>query len=86
MNPDVKFNLEATLSSGVGDVQEPRTIDLLPSSLDLIDRAKINSPLLRQGSSHAVNPWSRFGAVKSKLDDATTSSSSIARRTWASSR
>ena len=38
MNPDVKkFDLNATLQKRVGDVQEARTIDLLPSSLDLID-------------------------------------------------
>ena len=70
MNPDdKKFDLDATLQKRVGDVQEARSIDLLPSSLDLIDvQDKLASA--PAGRFYAVNPVDLlWRAVKSKLDD-----------------
>jgi chromosome partitioning protein len=70
MNPDVrKFDLNATLQKRVGDVQEARTIDLLPSSLDLID-VQDQLASAPSGKFYAVNPVELlWRAVKSKLDD-----------------
>jgi chromosome partitioning protein len=70
MNRDEKkFDLNATLQKRVSDVQEARSIDLLPSSLDLIDVQDqlASAPL---GKFYAVNPVELlWRAVKSKLDD-----------------
>ncbi len=70
MTPDVKkFDLDATLQKRVGDVQEARTIDLLPSSLDLID-VQDQLASAPSGKFYAVNPVELlWRAVKSKLDD-----------------
>jgi chromosome partitioning protein len=70
MNPDEKkFNLEAALQKRVGDVQEARSIDLLPSSLDLID-VQDQLASAPSGKFYAVNPVELlWRAVKSKLDD-----------------
>lgn len=70
MNPDVKkFNLDATLQKRVSDVQEARSIDLLPSSLDLID-VQDQLASAPSGKFYAVNPVELlWRAVKSKLDD-----------------
>ncbi len=70
MNPDVKrFNLNATLQKGVSDVQGARTIDLLPSSLDLID-VQDQLASAPSGKFYAVNPVELlWRAVKSKLDE-----------------
>jgi chromosome partitioning protein len=70
MNPEEKrFDLQATLQKKVSDVQEARTVDLLPSSLDLIDVQDelVSAP---SGKFYAVNPVELlWRAVKSKLDD-----------------
>lgn len=70
MTPDSKkFNLEATLQKGVGDVHEAKTVDLLPSSLDLID-VQDQLASAPSGKFYAVNPVELlWRAVKSKLDD-----------------
>lgn len=70
MNPDAKkFNLDATLQKRVSDVQEARSIDLLPSSLDLID-VQDQLASAPSGKFYAVNPVELlWRAVKSKLDD-----------------
>mgnify|MGYP001430146551 CR=1 FL=1 len=71
MNPDVKkkFDLNATLQKRVGDVQEARTIDLLPSSLDLIE-VQDQLAFAPSGKFYAVNPVELlWRAIKSKLDD-----------------
>jgi len=64
-----KFDFDATLQKQVGDVTEARTIDLLPSSLDLIDMQE-NLPYASVGRLYAVSPVDILRrAVKSKLDD-----------------
>ncbi len=70
MTPDVKkFDLAATLQKRVSDVQEARTIDLLPSSLDLID-VQDQLASAPSGKFYAVNPVELlWRAVKPKLDD-----------------
>jgi len=70
MNPDVKkFDLESTLQKRVSDVQEARTVDLLPSSLDLID-VQDQLASAPSGKFYAVNPVELlWRAVKSKLDE-----------------
>ncbi|MGB9992428.1 AAA family ATPase [Massilia sp. SM-13] len=64
-----KFDLKATLQKNVGDVSASGRIDLLPSSLDLIDvQDKLAST--PSGKFYAVNPIDLlWRAVKSKLDD-----------------
>lgn len=64
-----KFDLKATLQKGVSDVSEARTVDLLPSSLDLID---IQDQLAStpSGKYYSVNPIELlWRAVKGILDD-----------------
>lgn len=70
MNPDLKkFNLTATLQKRVGDVQEANSIDLLPSSLDLID-VQDQLASAPSGKFFAVNPVELlWRAIKSKLDE-----------------
>ncbi len=70
MTPDVKkFDLAATLQKRVSDVQEARSIDLLPSSLDLID-VQDQLASAPSGKFYAVNPVELlWRAVKPKLDD-----------------
>lgn len=70
MDPDhKKFDLEATLQKKVSDVGSARTIDLLPSSLDLIDvQDKLASA--PSGKFYSTNPVELlWRAVKAKLDD-----------------
>jgi chromosome partitioning protein len=70
MNPDVKrFDLDATLQKRVGDVWEAKSIDLLPSSLDLID-VQDQLASAPPGKFYAANPVELLRrAVKSKLDN-----------------
>lgn len=70
MNPNEKcFDLKATLQKKVGDVQEAKSIDLLPSSLDLID-VQDQLASAPTGKFYAVNPVELlWRAVKSKLDN-----------------
>lgn len=64
-----KFNLEATLQKGVGDVQEAKSIDLLPSSLDLID-VQDQLASAPAGKFYSINPVELlWRAVKSRMDD-----------------
>ena len=66
---DKKFNLEKTLQKGVSDVQGAEKVDLLPSSIDLIDiQDKLASA--PTGQFYSVTPIDLLRlAVKSKLDD-----------------
>ena len=70
LNPDDKrFDLDKTLQKRVSNVNEARTIDLLPSSLDLID---VQDRLITvpSGQFYSVNPTELLlRAVKSRLDD-----------------
>lgn len=70
MDPDhKKFDLDATLQTKVSDVGAARSIDLLPSSLDLID-VQDQLASAPSGKFYAVNPVELlWRAVKSKLDD-----------------
>ena len=70
LEPDNKqFDFDATLQIGVSDVGRARTVDLLPSSLDLID---IQDRLAStpSGRFYSVNPIELlWRAVKARLDD-----------------
>jgi len=70
MKPDEKkFDLIATLQKGVSNVTEATTVDLLPSSLDLID-VQDTLASAPSGKFFAVNPVELlWKAVKSKLDE-----------------
>jgi len=70
MEPDdKKFNLNATLQKNVSDVQGAGSVDLLPSSLDLID-VQDRLASAPSGKFYAVNPVELlWRAVKSKLDE-----------------
>ena len=64
-----QFDFDATLQIGVSDVERARTVDLLPSSLDLID---IQDQLASAptGKFYSVNPIELlWRAVKAHLDD-----------------
>lgn len=64
-----RFDFEATLQKGVSNVQEARTIDLLPSSLNLID-VQDRLASIPSGQFYAVNPIELLHrAVRSHLDD-----------------
>jgi len=66
---DKRFNLEKTLQKRVSDVQGAEKVDLLPSSIDLID---IQDRLASAptGQFYSVTPIDLLRlAVKSKLDD-----------------
>ena len=66
---DRQFDFDATLQKGVSDVKEARTIDLLPSSLDLID-VQDELAFIPSGRFHSVTPTELLErAVKSHLDD-----------------
>lgn len=70
LDPDNRtFDLDETLQKGVSDVGGARTIDLLPSSLDLIDvQDKLASAPV--GKFYAANPVELLRrAVKSRIDD-----------------
>ena len=66
---DKRFDFEATLQKRVSDVSEARTVDLLPSSLDLIDvQDRLSS--VPSGRFYSVNPTELlWRAVKAHLDD-----------------
>jgi chromosome partitioning protein len=70
LDPENKrFDLEATLQKRVSDVDAARTIDLLPSSLDLID-VQDRLATVPSGKYYAVNPVDLLlRAVKSVVDD-----------------
>jgi chromosome partitioning protein len=64
-----KFDLDATLQRKVSDVSAAKSVDLLPSSLDLID---VQDQLASTpgGKFYSVNPIELlWRAVKSRLDD-----------------
>lgn len=70
MDPDNrKFDLDKTLQKGVSDVGAAKTVDLLPSSLDLIDvQDKLASAPV--GKFYAANPIELlWRAVKARIDD-----------------
>jgi len=70
MDPDnKKFDLKSTLQKSVSDVGAAQTVDLLPSSLDLIDvQDKLASA--PPGKFYSTNPIELlWRAVKSKLDE-----------------
>jgi chromosome partitioning protein len=70
LNPDSKkFDLEKTLQKRVSDVSSATTIDLLPSSLDLIDVQDelINTPVGKYG---AIRPFDiLWRATKDLIED-----------------
>jgi len=70
LHPDTrKFDLEKTLQKRVSDVAAARTIDLLPSSLDLIDVQDelINTPVGKYG---AIRPFDiLWRATKELVED-----------------
>ena len=70
LDPDNKrFDFDATLQKGVSNVKEARTIDLLPSSLDLID-VQDELAFIPSGRFHSVTPTELLErAVKAHLDD-----------------
>jgi chromosome partitioning protein len=64
-----EFDLEKTLQRGVSDVQGAEAVDLLPSSLDLIDVQDrlAGAPM---GQFYAVTPTDQLRvAIRSKLDE-----------------
>lgn len=64
-----KFDLEKTLQKRVSDVQNAKTIDLLPSSLDLID-VQDRLATVPSGKFYAVNPIELLSrAVKPIIDE-----------------
>lgn len=66
---DKRFDFDATLQKRVSNVNEARTIDLLPSSLDLID-VQDRLASISSGRFYAVNPTELLlRAVKPHLDD-----------------
>lgn len=70
LDPDNKrFDLDATLQKRVSNVREARTIDLLPSSLELID-VQDRLASIPSGQFYSVNPIELlWRAVKARLDD-----------------
>ncbi len=70
LDPDNKrFDLDKTLQKAVSNVSEAHTIDLLPSSLDLID-VQDRLVTVPSGQFYSVNPTELlWRAVKSRLDD-----------------
>ena len=70
LDPDNKgFDFDATLQRRVSNVHEAGTIDLLPSSLDLID-VQDRLASVPSGRFYAVNPTELlWRVVKSRLDD-----------------
>ena len=64
-----RFDFEATLQKGVSSIKGAHTIDLLPSSLDLID-VQDELAFIRPGRFHSITPTELLDrAVKSHLDD-----------------
>ncbi|MDR0355694.1 MAG: AAA family ATPase [Deltaproteobacteria bacterium] len=65
---EADFDLKATLQKNVSDVGEAKSVDLLPSSLDLID-VQDRLVTVSSGQFFAVNPIELLHrAIKSKLD------------------
>jgi len=63
------FDFEATLQRNVSDVGAARTVDLLPSSLDLID-VQDQLASTPSGRFYSINPTELlWRAVKTSLDD-----------------
>ena len=66
---DRRFDYDATLQRGVSNVREARTIDLLPSSLDLID-VQDRLATIPSGQFFSINPIELlWRSVKSHLDE-----------------
>jgi chromosome partitioning protein len=66
---DKRFDLDKSLQRRVSDVSAARTIDLLPSSIDLID-VQDQLASTPSGRFYSVNPVELlWQAVKSRLDD-----------------
>ena len=66
---DKQFDFDSTLQRGVSNVREARTIDLLPSSLDLID-VQDRLATIPSGRFYSVNATDLLSrAVKAHLDD-----------------
>lgn len=64
-----KFDIDTTLQKNVSDVSGASTVDLLPSSLDLID-VQDQLASTPSGKFYSINPIELlWRAVKSKLDD-----------------
>lgn len=70
LEPDNKrFDFDATLQVGVSDISSARTVDLLPSSLDLIG-IQDDLATAPAGKFHSVIPTELlWRAVKARLDD-----------------
>lgn len=70
LDPSVKkFDFDATLQKGVSDVAAAKTVDLLPSSLDLID-VQDQLASTPSGKYYSVNPIELLHrAVKTRLDN-----------------
>ena len=70
LDPDnPEFDLEKTLQKRVSDVQAARSVDLLPSSLDLID-VQDRLATVPSGKFYAVNPIELLSrVVKPIIDD-----------------
>ena len=70
LDPDNKrFDFDATLQKNVSNVREANTVDLLPSSLDLID-VQDRLASIPSGQFYSINPTELLRrAVKSYLDD-----------------
>ena len=70
LDPDSKrFDFNATLQKRVSNVKEARTIDLIPSSLDLID-VQDQLATIPSGRFFSINPIELlWRSVKSHLDD-----------------
>ena len=70
LDPENKrFDLDATLQKGVSNVRQARTIDLIPSSLDLID-VQDRLATVPSGRFYSVNPTELlWRAVKNRIED-----------------
>lgn len=70
LDPNNKqFDFDKTLQKGVSDVSAAHSVDLLPSSLDLID-VQDQLASTPSGKFYSINPIELlWRAVKSKLDD-----------------
>ena len=69
LKEEKRFDFEATLQKGVSNIKGSHTIDLLPSSLDLID-VQDELAFIRPGRFHSITPTELLDrAVKSYLDD-----------------
>ena len=76
-----RFDLDKTLQRGVSPVREVRTVDLLPSSLDLID-VQDSLASMPSGRYFSRNRLKYCGARSKASSMTTTTSLSTAHRTW----